>query len=367
MLRGRGITYDTGFMSGGATSGPLNWNEDRVRADLRFIRRELHANAVRITGGDQDRLELAATLAADEGLEVWYSPFPADLSREEMLEFLADSALRAERIRRAGGTVVLVTGAEISLFVRGFVPGDSYHDRLEILTPANPDLPTVLAAIPDALNGFLQEAVQVVRARFGGAVTYASLPFEGVDWDAFDFTGVDMYPNAVDGQFPGLAAGLESLRSHGKPIAVTEFGAPTYAGATAAAGHGHAAVKFEGRTVRALELSRALERDEDEQAGYVGGLIEAFELAGVDTAFVHTFANFHLPAGDTPLSDLDRASYGIVKVTDAGDADHPPTWVPKRSCATVTERYARYEDRAHDAREACGCATSEQMAAGRSS
>ena len=68
--RGRGITYDTGFINlGVSTREPFE--PDVVRREMRLIRDDLHCGAVRLTGGDVDRLELAATHAAEAGLEVW--------------------------------------------------------------------------------------------------------------------------------------------------------------------------------------------------------------------------------------------------------------------------------------------------------
>jgi hypothetical protein len=53
---------------------------------------------------------------------------------------------------------------------------------------AMPDrLRELLPQIPPRINDFLGKAVAVVRARFGGKVTYASMPFEGVD-SAFVYT-----------------------------------------------------------------------------------------------------------------------------------------------------------------------------------
>jgi hypothetical protein len=47
-----------------------------VKRELRVIRDDLHCNTVGVTGGDPERLELAAGFAADLGLEVWFSPYP---------------------------------------------------------------------------------------------------------------------------------------------------------------------------------------------------------------------------------------------------------------------------------------------------
>ena len=72
-MRAKGITYDTGFISNGVFSRP-SLDPDLVRRELAIIRDDLHCTAVRVSGGDPDRIELAATIAAELGLEVWFSP-----------------------------------------------------------------------------------------------------------------------------------------------------------------------------------------------------------------------------------------------------------------------------------------------------
>src|SRR5437763_13817983 len=110
-MRIKGITYDTGFVNSGRTTKE-NFEPKIIQRELHIIKNDLHCNAVRITGGDVNRLEIAAQLAASEGLQVWYCPFTCDLTRDELLSFLIDSAQRAERIRIKGHEVVFVTGSE---------------------------------------------------------------------------------------------------------------------------------------------------------------------------------------------------------------------------------------------------------------
>src|SRR5947209_14862409 len=185
LLRGKGITYDTGFFNAGvSTHEPFD--PEVVKREMRVIHDDLHCNAVRITGGNADRLEIAAIHAADASLEVWFSPFTCDLTTDELLDFLADCAERAERLRRQGAEVVFVTGAELSLFTVGFLPGDTLKDRLDLLaTPHR--LRDLLPRVPPRINDFLGTAEARVRERFGGKISYASIPFEGVDWTRFDF------------------------------------------------------------------------------------------------------------------------------------------------------------------------------------
>ena len=87
-MRGKGITYDTGFITEGvSTHEPFN--PQVVKCEMRIIRDDLHCNTVRITGGHPDRLEIAASQAADVGLEVWFSPFTNDLTTDKLLDLLA--------------------------------------------------------------------------------------------------------------------------------------------------------------------------------------------------------------------------------------------------------------------------------------
>jgi len=123
-MRAKGITYDTGFVHRGVISRE-RFDPEQVERELRIIRDDLHCTAVRVSGGDPERIELAAGLAVDLGLEVWFSPYPLELTAAEMLSLFADCAERAERLRRRGGEVVFVTGAELSL--TAFATLADYH------------------------------------------------------------------------------------------------------------------------------------------------------------------------------------------------------------------------------------------------
>ncbi|MER7045065.1 hypothetical protein [Streptomyces jumonjinensis] len=314
-MRAFGITYDTGFTSAG-TSTREPFDLATVRREMQIIRDELRCDAVRVTGGDRDRLDTAARYAADAGLEVWYSPFTHGLTQDELLGFLADSAERAERLRRADAGVVFLTGAEISLFTTGFLPGDTLEERTAVL--ADPQrLRAALPGLPARINAFLGEAVAVVRARFGGPIGYASLPFEGVDWAPFDVVATDAgYRDAQTAD--RLADGLRALTALGRPAAVTEFGCTTYRGAADAGGRGDTVVVWDDRA-RPARFSTHVTRDEQEQADYLCELLVAFDRAGIDAAFVNTFARYDLPHSDADDDrDFDKASFGVVKVLDGG-------------------------------------------------
>src|SRR5690348_12402880 len=128
-MRGRGISYDTGFVLRGENSRPV-FDPAAIDRDLRTIRDDLHCNVVRVMGGDPDRLAYAARSAADLGLAVWFSPYPLESTEDEMLALFAVCAEHAEKLRAGGAEVVFVAGAEHSLMNPGFLPGESTEERL---------------------------------------------------------------------------------------------------------------------------------------------------------------------------------------------------------------------------------------------
>ncbi|GAA3419458.1 hypothetical protein [Streptosporangium vulgare] len=339
-MRGKGITYDTGFIDTGLIdAGPSTrepFDPDLVKREMRVIREDLHCNAVRITGGDPDRLEIAAIHAADAGLEVWFSPFTCDLTTGELLTFLADCAERAERLRRRGAEVVLVTGAELTLFTKGFLPGDTLADRLALLAEPH-RLREVMPRVPALLDDFLAKAVNVVRDRFGGRVTYAALPSEQIDWTPFDFVSADAYTSIEVAD--RYTEAIRSLVALGKPVAITEFGCTTHRGAADLGARGMFMVEWDG--ARAIGLKGDYVRDETEQVTYLRDSLDVFTAEGVDTAFWCTFASYNLPHRDDPREDFDMASYGLVKVLEDRPGHTYPDmpWEPKAAFDALAECY----------------------------
>jgi hypothetical protein len=340
-MRIKGINYDTGFLNAG-TSTHEPFDPDVVRREMRIIRDDLQCDAVRITGGDVNRLEVAAIHAADAGLEVWFCPFINDLTQDAVLTLLADCADRAERLRRRGAKVVLLTGSELSLFTIGFLPGDTLAERLACLADI-PRLREMIGEIRPRINAFLRQAVDVVRARFGGPVSYASLPMEGIDWAPFDIIATDAaYRSAVTAQNfrETVRAFVAQGRAQGKVVAATEFGCATYRGAGNVANYVDTIIVW-GEDGRPARLNGEYERDENEQATYVRELLDVFAEEGVDAAFVYTFARYDLPYRDAPHVDLDLASAGVVRVLERGTAHGPRypdmPWEPKAAFDTLAD------------------------------
>lgn len=312
-MRARGITYDTGTFPGNLITRKT-FAPEQVRREMTVIAGDLHCDAVRISGRDAERLSIAARHAADTGLEVWFSPFPVDLRPGEVLSFFVDCAQRAEAVRRSGAQVVFVTGCEISAFCHGFLPGDTYLDRLHAMATADMRWWTSLGAVPERLNAFLAQAAATVRSHFGGRITYASGPWESVDWEPFDLVSLDAYRTAQNADT--FRTDVRESLSHGKPVAITEYGTCAYRGAGDLGG-------------MAWQPPGGAIPDEDEQVRYLNELLDIFEEEGVDTALWFSFANYDKPG------DRDIASYGVVRMLDE------TRWEPKKVFHAMSTRHQR--------------------------
>jgi len=237
---------------------------------------------------------------------------------------------------------VFVAGAELSLLNKGFLPGDTLEKRLELLGEPS-RLRAQIGETSVRVNDFLGRAAALVRERFGGRITYASIPLDRVDWAPFDLVSVDLYRSAeVADQF---TEGVRTLVALGKPVAVTEFGAATFRGAGDVGARGLEIVEYDTESGAPARLTGEYDRDEAGQAAYLRELLEVFDAEGVDSAFVFIFAlydHLHRPDGD-PREDLDLASYGIVKVLEDrfGDTYPDMPWEPKAAFSSLAEVYRR--------------------------
>jgi hypothetical protein len=338
-MRVKGIAYDTGFIYKGSVSRE-RFDFALVRRELAIIRDDLHCNAVQVVGGDPDRLELAARHAAELGLEVWFSPSPLELTPGEILSLFTDCAERAERLRESGAEVVFLAGIELTIMDRGFVPGNTLQERLSRLLgdPGRRERPTEVSA---RFNEFLVHAVAEIRERFGGRITYASIPFERPDWTLFDIVAVELIRTPeIAGQYRD---GVRSLVAGGKPVAITGFGTCAYVGAGDRGARAMEIVEYDEVTQTPLRLDGEYIRDEAGQAANIREVLEIFDTEGVDSTFIWLFelCNFpHRPDGD-PRDDLDLASPAIVKTLEGRHGDTYPdmTWEPKAAFTAIADCY----------------------------
>jgi len=346
-MRSYGVGYDTGIALADRTTRAA-FDEDLVRRELGIIRTDLHADAVRVYGNQRDRLTTAGAHALEAGLDLWLAPFPVDLDAGDLPAYLetyaADAeALRSHRAAEDGPEVVLVLGCELSLSARGFVPGDTWDQRAAALTdPASFADPARFAELQRGLERWrdIQRATAgAARAVFGGRLTYAAGMWEEVDWSLFDIVSVDAYRDATNSAT--FAETVRGWHTHGKPVAVTEFGCATYRGAADRGGTGWAVVD---RNVDPPRLDDDYLRDEQEQVRYLREVLPVLEAEGVDTTFWFSFAGYELPhRPQDPAHDLDVSSYGLVAVLDGATGTRYPetAWEPKAAFDALAELYGR--------------------------
>jgi hypothetical protein len=345
----RGVLYDVGRVLG------MNWrpvfDRQTVRRELQIIRDDLHCTAVKICGRDLDRLVAASEDALRLGLEVWFSPELWNRRPEPTLAYIAGAAGRAERLRRRWpDRVVFSVATEATMFVRGIIPGRTFSRRV-----ANAASAVRAGRHAGALDEFLARAARYARAAFDGPLTYASLPFEPVDWALFDIVAVDLYRDSRSA--PSYPDKLQSLLAHGKPVVVTEFGMRTYQGADSDGKIGTGITNWAtvalhrlpivGRFVWPRLAAGTYTRDEALQARRIAEDLAIVDAAGVDGAFVCTFVEPLSTYSPDPRHDLDMGALSLVKTFSHGHGTTYPdmTWEPKQSFYAVARFYANQSAR----------------------
>ncbi len=342
----KGVCYDTGRVYPGGFLTRRVFDPATTRRELQVIRDDLHCNAVRFQGTDITRLTTAAADALELGLQVWLSPELFDKSREATIAYLVKAATAAEALpRQFPGQLVFCVGTESSLFTRGIIPGRTVDRRVARIRQAG----LRSGAYAQPLQAFLAEANDRVQQVFRGPLTYASLPFEVVDWSLFDFIGVDLYRNSkVEHRYAEI---VRRYVGQGKPVVNAEFGHSSYRGNRP----GH--LEFGELDMMSLALHRiplagllvrprlkrgTHVRDEDHQARELIKTLGILDAEGVDGAFVWTFADPWLTYSADLRYDLDMTSTSLVKTYACGHGTTYPglPWEPKPAFSAVASFYA---------------------------
>jgi hypothetical protein len=247
---------------------------------------------------------------------------------------------------QVSGRIVFCIGGELSLFMRGIVPGRSIPERVaNMIAQAKAGD----SAHTDLLNSFLARAGQALRGVFGGPVTYASLIGESVDWTPFDFVGLDHYRDTrIKDRYADM---LLPFFGCGKPVVVTEVGMRGYRGAEGSGTLGFGVIDqrsqylhqlpLVGRLVRA-RLNGEYVRDEGLQARELADILAILDSAGVDGVFVSSFVEPLAPFSDDPRYDLDMSALSLVKSyeTRRGTTFPDMPWDPKEAFKAVAASYA---------------------------
>ena len=330
-MKYKGINYDIGTKTviGGITR--KTFDADIVRKEIEIIKRELHCNAVRISGLDIERIVIAAEVALQNGLTVWFSPSLHYDNQENTMEYIIRAAKEAEKLRSKYSNIIFVIGCELTVFTSGFVKGETGNDRLKNIFSPLSILKHILGlkrVFNKRLNKFLNKAIGEIKKYFQGQITYASGNWEKVNWNIFDFAAVDLYRSSFNKAIYNKE--LEGYLMLGKPLCITEFGCCAYKGADDKGAIGWNIVDWKKNPP---ELKGEFIRDEEVQSKYMLDLLNIFENKNVEGAFVFTFVSYNYVYNDSPKYDLDMAAYGIVRSVSIGKEVYGDglLWMPKQA------------------------------------
>lgn len=326
-MKQRGINYDTGTRYIGDALTRPTFELAEVSRDLRAIAGELHCNSVGFYGSDLERIVAAARLAQQQGLGVMMQLRAIDADRHELLAAVR-SASQAAQSLCAQAPVILNIGCELSLFMRGLLPGRSFLTRMKSLALLRPLLPW----INRRLNRVLSETLAEARHQFDGQIIYSAGVWEDIDWRPFDLAGVDLYRDKDNVRT--YAADVRRWAALGKPLVITEFGCCAFQGAELRGGGGWLAVDH---TAIPPRVKDGYVRDEAVQARTIGELLDIYVAEGVEGAYLFEFLSASNPHHEDARHDLDMAGYGIVRTS----TDEPGRWHPKEAYRTLQEKYSR--------------------------
>ncbi|CAM5717933.1 hypothetical protein SALBM311S_10423 [Streptomyces alboniger] len=330
-LRRRGVVYTVGEGETPATA----FSTARMRADLRAVRDDLHADTVDVTGDGVERLTATAAEAAELGLHVWLQPTLGDVPERDILEHLAESGRFAERLRRQGASVELSVGCEFWLFVPGIIPGANVFERIENLQNGTVDR----ELMQRRLDRFTAKAAKTGRSVFRGRLSYAAAQDDRVDWNLFDVVGIDYYSYFRERE--RLREGVDAVPAVGQAPRDHRV---RHLRVRRRAPDGRDGLDIVDYDKNPPEIKGDLVRSERVQAAYLTDLLDVFESMGLYAAMAFEFVTADAPhRPDDPRHDVDLASYGITKaIKDRPDDPRSDWhWEPKEAFHALARRYGR--------------------------
>ena len=342
-----GVVYDVGLMFGGKNLSVSNFRKEQVAYDMSIIKHVLNCNTVRIEGEDLDRLAIATKEAHKQGLKVLFNPWKMEADSATTVDYMIRASKVAEKLRSKGVDMIFVTGCEYTLFNRGVFPGDTFDERIAWLmnlgSMQNPM--EEIQAKSKKLNQILRSMSSEVRRNYHGKIVYSAGTWEMVDWENFDFIGVDYYHNnETDEQY---VEGLNRYKSSGKPILVMEMGCCAYQGAAERGSNGFSVFKgvdSEGNGI--YEGGKKPVRDESVQADYISKNIDLLQKAGASGFMVYVFSYPIYPYSKSGV-DYDMVGYSLVKSFPSTDARYKqlPSWEPKEAFYRVGEVFGKIKSK----------------------
>ena len=345
-----GVVYDVGLNFGGKNLSVENFRPEQVTYDMSIIKHVLNCNTVRIEGEDLNRLSIATREASKQGLKVLFNPWKMESDSATTVDYMRRASQVAEELRKEGTDIIFVTGCEYTLFNRGVFPGDTFEERMAYLYElvTMPNSIEIIQEKSKILNQILHSMSSQVRQNFHGKIVYSSGAWESVDWEDFDYIGVDYYHNnESDEQY---VKGFSRYTSMGKPVIVMEMGSCAYQGAAERGGNGFSIFKgvdSEGNGI--YEGGKTPVRDESVQADYISKNIELLEKAGASGVMVYVFSFPIYPYSESGI-DYDMVSYALVKSFPSTDARSKqiPSWEPKKAFYRVGEIFSKFSNVRHE-------------------
>lgn len=332
-MKYKGVTYDVGteYYPKVFTIDPFD--AAKVKVDMQAIKNQLHCNSVRIYGKEAQKLMSATEIALQEGLNVWLSPRFINGIVENTIPYLKSMAadLESLRMKYPLQEVVFIIGGEITLDMKGFLPGDTLHERIKNLTNPLFFLKSALGIKPGyqkSFDRFLKDAATATREHFSGKITYAAAMWEKVDASDFDFTCMNFYKASFNKSFYNQK--LKKMVSQGKPVVITEFGCCTYAGADSKGPGGYTVLDW-SQSPPAFRVKCI--RDEKVQADYLLDLLQTYDRENVTGAFIFDFYSQRHTYNPDPEKDYDMASFSITRSIGNGQ------WQAKESFYKVADYY----------------------------
>lgn len=342
MIKFRGINYNAGIEYDSFSPRAEKIDLERLNKDLVLIKK-LNCNTIRLYGSHIDKLILYSEEALKTGFHVWISPRLIDGGKQQTINFIGETAKKAEQLRKKYKNVVFIVGNE--LLIDSKVVFDtprvfnrvnflkSYIDFVYAVKNETPQLKKIYSSMRKfiektdmKIKDFVETLRLVASKNFKGQITYASHPYEKINWDNFDIVAVNLYKNQWNDS--NYVDELKKFKSFGKPVAITEFGTCAYKGSSKLGGSAYDIVDYRTKTIK-----KGIIRDENEQAEYLKGLLGIYLKENIFATFIFDFKEEWKIHSKNPEKDLDLSSFGIVKILEKGKV------IPKKAFFIVRRLY----------------------------
>jgi len=296
-------------------------------------------------GSHIDKLILYSEEALKQGFHVWISPRLIDGTKQQTIKFINEASKKSEQLRKKYKNIVFIIGNELLLdskvifnAPRIFNRADFFKSYINFKSSIKNEIPQLkqiyspMRKFIDKSDRLIKEFVEILRIEasknFKGQITYASLPWEEIDWNNFDIVSVNLYKNQWNAST--YLDELRKFKSFNKPVAITEFGTCAYKGASKFGGSAYNVVDYRTKTIK-----EGIIRDENEQAIYLKELIEYYSKENISAVFIFDFKEEWKIHFNELLKDLDISSFGIVKVLEDGSI------ITKKAFEIVRKLYSR--------------------------